>query len=110
MNYDEFGNITSDSNPGFQPFGFSGGLYDRDTGLVRFGARDYDPLTGRWTAKDPIGFAGGDVNLYGYLLMDPINWADANGLTVYKCSRPADILWGLVNHEWIKTDLLWMMS
>jgi RHS repeat-associated protein len=37
----------------------------------RFGARDYDPNTGRWTAKDPILFAGGDMNLYGYVLGEP---------------------------------------
>jgi hypothetical protein len=43
------GNVTSDTNPGFQPFGFAGGLYDRDTGFVRFGRRDFDPLVGRWT-------------------------------------------------------------
>ena len=48
------------------PFGFAGGLYDKDTGLVRFGARDYNPIIGRWTAKNPIDFAGGDVNLFGY--------------------------------------------
>lgn len=36
-----------DTKPGFQPFGFAGGLYDRDTRLVPFGARDYDPETGR---------------------------------------------------------------
>jgi len=35
------------TSTGFQPFGFAGGLYDRDTNLVRFGARDYDPETGR---------------------------------------------------------------
>ena len=46
MGYDAFGNVTQDTNPGFQPFGFAGGLYDRDTKLVRFGARDYDPETG----------------------------------------------------------------
>jgi RHS repeat-associated protein len=79
MNYDEFGNVTSDTNPGFQPFGFAGGLYDRDTGLIRFGARDYDPMTGRWTAKDPIRFKGGDMNLYGYVVNDPINKLDING-------------------------------
>jgi len=55
MDYDEFGTVILDTNPGFQPFGFAGGIYDRDTGLVRHGARDYDPETGRWTAKDPIG-------------------------------------------------------
>jgi RHS repeat-associated protein len=80
MEYDEFGNVILDTNPGFQPIGFAGGLYDNQTGLVRFGVRDYDPETGRWTAKDPIGFAGGDTNLYGYVLNDPINWVDSWGL------------------------------
>ena len=51
LRYDEFGVVLEDTNPGFQPFGFAGGLYDSDTGLVRFGARDYDPHTGRWTSK-----------------------------------------------------------
>ena len=78
--YDTWGKVILDTNPGFQPFGFAGGLHDRDTGLVRFGARDYDPETGRWTAKDPILFAGGDSNLYGYVLNDPVNRIDPWGL------------------------------
>ncbi len=78
MDYDEFGNVTLDTNPGFQPFGFAGGIYDRDTGFVRHGARDYDPETGRWTAKDPVRFDGG-LNLYGYVENDPINSIDPNG-------------------------------
>ncbi|AZT84803.1 hypothetical protein EHN06_15270 [Marinobacter sp. NP-4(2019)] len=80
MAYDAFGNVIEDTNPGFQPFGFAGGLYDQHTGLVRFGARDYDPETGRWTSKDPIRFEGGDTNLYGYVLTDPINFIDPTGL------------------------------
>lgn len=36
INYDEFGRIVSDSNPGFQPFGFAGGIYDQDTKLIKF--------------------------------------------------------------------------
>ena len=80
IDYDVWGNITSDTNPGFQPFGFAGGLYDQHTGLVRFGARDYDPVTGRWAAKDPIRFAGGDTNLYGYVVNNPINLIDIYGL------------------------------
>jgi len=71
--------VTNDTNPGFQPFGFAGGIYDRDTNLVRFGARDYDPETGRWTAKDLIKFNGGDSNLYGYVVNDPINLIDPSG-------------------------------
>jgi len=78
MDYDEFGNVILDTNPGFQPFGFAGGLYDRDTGLVRHGARDYDPETSRWTAKDPLGLEGGK-NLYGYVQNDPINFIDPDG-------------------------------
>lgn len=62
------------------PFRFAGGLADGATGLVRFGARDYDPEVGRWTAKDPIGFAGGDSNLYAYVAGDPINGIDPTGL------------------------------
>ncbi len=62
------------------PFGFAGGLYDPDTGLSRFGYRDYDAYTGKWTAKDPIGFDGGDTNLYGYVLGDPVNFVDPTGL------------------------------
>ena len=80
MDYDSFGNVILDTNSGFQPFGFAGGLYDPDTGLLRFGARDYDATIGRWTTKDPIRFAGGDTNLYGYVLNDPLNFRDANGL------------------------------
>lgn len=87
IDYDEFGQVQIDSNPGFQPFGFGGGIYDSDTKLVRFGARDYDSETGRWTAKDPIGFDGGNTNLYGYVSADPINLIDPLGLADI-CSRP----------------------
>ena len=79
INYDEFGNVLYDTNPGFQPFGFAGGLYDEDTKLVRFGFRDYDAHTGRWTQKDPLGFGGGHANLYAYCLNDPINYIDEYG-------------------------------
>jgi len=83
IDYDEFGNVVNDTNPGFQPFGFAGGVYDPDTKLVRLGARDYDPSNGRWTAKDPIRFAGGDTNLYGYVLSDPVNSIDPSGLSAF---------------------------
>jgi RHS repeat-associated protein len=80
MDHDEFGRVLLDSNPGFQPFGFAGGLYDQQTGLVHFGAREYDPETGRWTVKDPLGFGGGDANLYAYVANDPVNATDPLGL------------------------------
>ena len=81
IEYDAYGNVIADTNPDLEiPFGFAGGLKDEHTGLIRFGYRDYDPATGRWTAPDPIGFAGGDPNLYGYVLGDPVNWVDPHGL------------------------------
>ncbi|MGH9892261.1 MAG: RHS repeat-associated core domain-containing protein, partial [bacterium] len=79
IDYDEFGRVTQNTNPGFQPFGYAGGLLDEHTGLVRFGARDYDPTTGRWTAKDPIGFASGDANTYAYVSNQPITLSDPTG-------------------------------
>ncbi len=80
LDYDEFGRVLGDSNAGFQPFGFAGGMYDTDTGLVRFGVRDYDSHTGRWTAKDPIRFDGGDTELYQYVGGDPVSRTDPGGL------------------------------
>ncbi len=77
---DEFGNVISDTNPGLQPFRFAGCLYDTQTKLCHFGARDYDAETGRWLSKDPIGFGGGDTNLYGYVMSDPVNFIDPTGL------------------------------
>ncbi len=53
MDYDEFGQVITDTNPGFQPF----------------------------------GFAGGDTNLYGYVLGDPVNWIDPEGLATIPADR-----------------------
>jgi RHS repeat-associated protein len=85
MAFDEFGNVIQDTSPGFQPFGFAGGLHDAHTGLVRFGVRDYDPATGRWITKDPIRFAGGSTNLYEYAFGDPVNAKDPSGLFAIRC-------------------------
>ncbi len=83
LDFGRFGEVGQDTHPGFQPFGSAGGLYDPDTGLVRFGARDYDAETGRWTAEDPVGFVGQDgqdTNLYVYVASDPVNLIDPTGL------------------------------
>ena len=109
IKYDAWGQVISDTNPGFIPFGFAGCLYDQDTKLCRFGARDYDASVGRWTSKDPIRFEGGDTNLYGYVMQDPVNFIDPDGL--YRvCNRAldfgkvADLLYGLdsrISHTYI---------
>jgi RHS repeat-associated protein len=79
LEYDEFGNVLSNTNPEFQPFAYAGGIYDSQTKLVRFGVRDYDASVGRWTAKDPIRFGGGVSNLFEYIVNDPINLRDLYG-------------------------------
>ena len=48
---------------------------------MRFGARDHDPYTGRWTARDPILFRGQQANLYAYVDNDPVNELDPSGLS-----------------------------
>ncbi len=77
--YSAFGErtvITGD--PDGLTVGFAGGLFDSDTGLTRFGARDYDPQVGRWTSKDPVRFDAG-TNHYAYANGDPVNATDPTG-------------------------------
>ncbi|MBU0944239.1 MAG: PKD domain-containing protein [Proteobacteria bacterium] len=94
LEYASFGQITSDTDPDFSvPLGFAGGLFDKDTGLLHFGARDYDSLIGRWIAKDPILFAGGDSNVYAYVNNDPINFVDPFGFAKFPIDagiKPSD--------------------
>jgi RHS repeat-associated protein len=56
----------------------AGGIFDKETGLTRFGARDYDAASGRWVQKDASGLGGG-ANLYRYATNDPINEIDVTG-------------------------------
>jgi RHS repeat-associated protein len=95
IDYGPWGEVLVDTSPGFQPFGFSGGLYSPETGLVRFGARDYDPVLARWTAKDPLLFDAGDTNLYAYVGSDPINFVDPTGR----------LIWDLLDFYFLYQDL-----
>jgi RHS repeat-associated protein len=106
LDYDEFGRVLTDTQPGFQPFGYAGGIYDRDTGLVRFGARDYDPGTGRWTAKDELRFSSGVANLFVYSSSDPINRLDLDGLAEI-CSRALDVLSWFPPGGRLRHDQIW---
>ncbi|WP_027721730.1 RHS repeat-associated core domain-containing protein [Maridesulfovibrio zosterae] len=79
--YDSYEHLLMDTNKQlYLPLGFASGLTDTDTGLVHFGFREYDPEVGRFTAQDPLGYGGGDVDVYGYCLDDPINFNDEMGL------------------------------
>ncbi|HLB36951.1 MAG TPA: RHS repeat-associated core domain-containing protein [Gemmatimonadales bacterium] len=78
--YDEFGRELLNTNPGFQPFGYAGGPVDEATGLVRFGARDYDALPGRWVNRASPGLGVVQTNPYSYVANDPVRVTDPLGL------------------------------
>jgi len=65
--YDTFGRVERFGNAVQNTYGFTGREYDIETGLYYYRSRYYDPQTGRFISKDPIGFAGGDANLYNYV-------------------------------------------
>ncbi|MCC6652174.1 MAG: hypothetical protein IT348_13560 [Candidatus Eisenbacteria bacterium] len=87
--YDAWGEITAETNGTFQSLGYAGGLTDRTTGLVRFGARDYEPGVGRWTCKDPTGFGVSYESLYLYAGGAPTVYTDDGGESYDKpdCER-----------------------
>ena len=79
--YDSFGKVLSQVEGVANPFKFVGamGVMDEGNGLFYMRARYYDPSTGRFISKDPIGWAGG-LNLYGYVGGNPVNFVDPSGL------------------------------
>jgi RHS repeat-associated protein len=79
IEYDGYGNATHTTVAVADGRGFAGGEYDYDTKQEHFGARYYDPATGRWTTQDPMGFGAGDANLYRYVGNDATNAVDPTG-------------------------------
>ena len=79
--YGPFGEPLRASGPAarMNPFRFSTQFTDGDTGLSYYGYRYYNPSTGRWLNRDPLGLAGG-LNLYGSVGNDPVNWFDDFGM------------------------------
>lgn len=78
--YDSFGQIISQAGSITNPYTFTAREYDSETGLYYYRARYYDARTGKFISEDPIGLAGGDVNLYAMVSNSPINLIDPWGL------------------------------
>jgi RHS repeat-associated protein len=88
-----FGDFRTENHPGGEgctsesltcqaPYTFTGHLYDQETGLFYFGARYYDPETGRFLSQDPV--AGDALNppslhKYLYAYSSPMNYTDPWG-------------------------------
>lgn len=75
-----------------QPYGYTGREFDAESGLYYYRARAYDPRNGVFLQVDPIGFNGGDSNLYAFVANNPLNWDDPTSLTV--SSRELEVLTG----------------
>ena len=70
--------------------------------MYYYRARYYDPGAGVFIGKDPIGFDGGDGNLFRYVGNNPINDVDAMGLAIWICSRKTKF--GIGNHAYLWND------
>jgi len=80
--FDSFGKQTASSGTVTNPFRYTAREFDTETNLYFYRARYYDPQTGRFISEDPIGFDGGDVNVYRYSFNQPVLLIDPSGLTV----------------------------
>lgn len=78
--YDNFGQVTGESNPALDfRFGYTGRELDEESGLMQYRARYYDPAVGTFVGEDPLGFGAGDSNLYRYVFNSPTNFTDPDG-------------------------------
>ncbi|MCP4370071.1 MAG: RHS repeat-associated core domain-containing protein [Deltaproteobacteria bacterium] len=68
-----------------------GQYLDQESGLHYNYYRYYDPVSGRYLRADPIGLAGMDPNIYGYVLNNPVNWVDPLGLLSNPLGIPFDL-------------------
>ncbi|MCP4021329.1 MAG: RHS repeat-associated core domain-containing protein, partial [Desulfobacteraceae bacterium] len=75
-----------------QPFMFSTKRYLAGPGLNYYGYRFYQPKVGRWLKRDPLQEAGG-LNLYGFVLNNPVNWVDPLGLERKPGKTPPTKAW-----------------
>jgi RHS repeat-associated protein len=105
--YDAWGNVVDEfvSVPALANvrYRFQCREWSAATGLVNFRMRWYDPETGRWLSKDPIGLSGG-LNLYAFCGNTPISLVDAFGLNWWDATKRfgSDAINGYVRGDFIE--------
>lgn len=107
--YDGFGNQTGSLTT---RYGFTGRERDDFTGLQFSRARFYDGTLGRFISEDPIGFAGGDVNLYGYVWNNPLHFVDPFGLNGWgtNFANWADARTEFARRWWLRDPQYWVWN
>jgi RHS repeat-associated protein len=81
IEYSPFGEVLRATGPmaALNPCGWSTKVTDRETGLVYYGYRYYDPSTGRWIGRDSAGEQNGGNNLFVFCNNSPFNFVDNDG-------------------------------
>ena len=97
--YDAYGNIVESPGTLEQPYTYTGREFDSESGLMYYRARYYDPRTGRFLEKDPLGFVGAGINTYMYVRNNPAKFTDPKGLepqpyVPYPYEYPNDMIGG----------------
>lgn len=99
LSYDPFGNVLADAGSiqdvELLPFQFSTKYTDKESGLLYYGYRYYDPVTGRWPSRDPVEEEGG-INLYGMVGNELVRNVDVLGL--YRFNREKYLTRGSCHH------------
>ena len=88
-NYYPFGapyaDATAVKNPGLQQYKYNGKELDRMHGLntYDYGARQHDPILGRWDRIDPLCEKYYGTSPYVYCMNNPVNAIDPDGRYVW---------------------------
>ena len=99
--YDAFGQVVVTGDPTTNPLEHAAREHDA-TGLYSYRVRSYSPTLKRFISEDPIGFAGGDPNLYAYVFNNPLTFNDPSGLdaTIWRPGPGRTRLDGPRNGNW----------
>jgi len=89
--YEPFGSATQTGQANTNSYKYTG-REDDGTGLYYYRARYYHPRLQRFISEDPIGFKGGDINIYGYAQNDPMNGIDPLGLETGAVTTQSSLL------------------
>ncbi len=81
--YEPFGKTSASGTVSTNSLQFTGREND-DTALYYYRARYYSPTLQRFIDEDPLGFAGGDLNLYAYVRNSPLNFVDPSGQDTFE--------------------------